>query len=67
MLYEVITINTLNFGSSVEWSRWTSFENMFAKHYKGLCGYKKPIMIAEFASLAYGGDRKQWYVSALDT
>ena len=31
-----------------------------------MAAFGKPLMIAEFGSLAVGGDREQWYRDALD-
>jgi hypothetical protein len=47
------------------WSQWWSFQDIFGKHYPELESYKKPILIAEFGSLAVGGDRASWYAQAL--
>lgn len=62
---DYIGVNVLNFGTGVSWSDWYSFEEIFGKHYTSLSAYKKPIMIAELASLSYGGSRSQWYAEAL--
>ena len=60
-----ISTGTLNYGTVAPWSKWWSFEDIFAKHYPELSLYKKPILIAEFGSLAVGGDRADWYARAL--
>jgi len=62
---DYLGVNVLNFGTSVSWSAWYSFEDLFAKQYDKLLKYKKPLMIAEFASLTSGGDRAGWYADAL--
>jgi hypothetical protein len=55
----------LNFGPIAQWSQWWSFDEIFGVRYKALAKFGKPIMIAEFGSLAVGGDRDAWYRSAL--
>jgi len=62
---DFIGLNVLNFGSSVHWSQWNSFDKLFGKNYLPLTGYKKPLLITELGSLGYGGDRPQWYKNAL--
>ncbi|HUG27176.1 MAG TPA: hypothetical protein VMK53_02675, partial [Gemmatimonadales bacterium] len=47
------------------WSQWWSFDEIFGRHYERLAGYGKPIMIAEFGTLAVGGERPAWYRAAL--
>jgi hypothetical protein len=60
-----IATGTLNYGTVAPWSQWWSFEEIFAKHYENLVQYKKPILIAEFGSLAVGGNQAEWYQKAL--
>ena len=55
----------LNFGPIAYWSRWWTFEEIFGTKYPRLAAFGKPIMIAEFGSLAVGGDRLGWYRDAL--
>jgi len=55
----------LNYGTVAYWSRWWSFDEIFGRHYETLAAFGKPIMIAEFGSLAVGGDRAEWYEHAL--
>lgn len=56
----------LNYGTVAYWSRWWTFQEIFGKNYIYLKALQKPIMIAEFGCLAVGGDRAQWYRSALE-
>ncbi len=60
-----IATGTLNYGTVAPWSQWWTFDEIFAKYYEELATYKKPIMLAEFGSLAVGGDRAKWYAEAL--
>lgn len=61
-----VGVDVLNFGTVATWSKWYSFENIFGTHYKELLPYKKPIMLAEFSSISYGGDRNKWFTDALN-
>ena len=57
----------LNYGPIARWSRWWSFEEIFGTKYPRMASFGKPVMIAEFGSLAVGGDRAAWYAAALDS
>jgi len=60
-----VATGALNYGTVAYWSRWWTFDEIFGRHYDFLVGLGKPIMIAEFGSLAVGGDRARWYHEAL--
>jgi hypothetical protein len=62
-----VATGALNFGPIAQWSRWWSFDEIFGSKYDGLASFRKPIMVAEFGSLAVGGDRAAWYANALDS
>jgi hypothetical protein len=55
----------LNYGPIAQWSQWWSFAEIFGTKYATLSALGKPIMVAEFGSLAVGGDRAAWYREAL--
>jgi len=61
---DVISTGVLNFGTSVTWSKWWTFDEIFGSHYKELAIFNKPIMIAEFGTLKTGGDRAKWFGDA---
>ncbi len=61
-----VATGALNFGSVARWSQWWTFRDIFGTRYQALAGIGKPVMIAEFGSLAIGGDRVAWYRDALD-
>ena len=61
-----VATGALNYGSVAYWSQWWSFDLIFGQHHDFLAGFGKPVMIAEFGSLAVGGDRAEWYREALD-
>jgi hypothetical protein len=61
-----VATGVLNFGPIAQWSKWWTFDEIFGTKYPGLSAFGKPIMIAEFGSLAVGGDRTAWYADALE-
>ncbi|MGK2962149.1 MAG: glycoside hydrolase family 26 protein [Gemmatimonadaceae bacterium] len=60
-----VATGVLNFGPIAQWSRWWTFDEIFGTKYQTLAAFGKPVMIAEFGSLAVGGDRAVWYTDAL--
>jgi beta-mannanase len=61
-----VATGALNFGSvGQQWSQWWSFEEIFGTKYALLASFGKAIMVAEFGSLAVGGDRTAWHRDAL--
>jgi len=62
---DYVGLGVLNFGTSVTWSKWWSFKDLFGKDYPKLSKFNKPIMIAEFGSLNVGGNRAEWFADAL--
>ena len=61
-----VATGALNFGEvGQQWSHWWSFDDIFGRQYGRLSSFGKPIMVAEFGSLAVGGDRTEWYRNAL--
>ncbi|HUR00392.1 MAG TPA: glycosyl hydrolase [Gemmatimonadaceae bacterium] len=60
-----VATGALNFGPIAQWSRWWDFEEIFGRKYDMLASFQKPVMVAEFGSLAVGGDRASWYGDAL--
>jgi len=57
--------SALNYGKVASWSDWWSFSEIFDQPYFELSKYDKPIMIAEFGSVAVGGNRAEWFRDAL--
>lgn len=62
---DYIATNILNYGEGMEWSNWYSFDKLFKFHYEKFALYQKPMMIAEFGTLEYGGSKSQWFSDAL--
>jgi hypothetical protein len=61
-----VASGVLNYGTATPWSRWWSFDELLGPHYPQLARHGRPILIAEFATLATGGDRAVWYREAFD-
>jgi len=62
---DFIGVGTLNYGPVASWAQWWSFDEIFRKYYTTISTFKKPIILTEFASLSYGGNRQKWYEDAL--
>lgn len=60
-----VATGALNYGPIAQWSRWWTFAEIFGSKYSRLASFGKPVMVAEFGSLAVGGNRAEWYQSAL--
>jgi hypothetical protein len=60
-----VATGVLNYGPIARWSQWWTFAEIFGEKYPRLASFGKPVMIAEFGSLAVGGDQGQWYADAL--
>jgi hypothetical protein len=60
-----VATGALNFGPIAQWSQWWTFAEIFGQKYPILARFRKPVMVAEFGSLAVGGDRAKWYRDAL--
>jgi len=60
-----VATGVLNYGPIAQWSRWWTFAEIFGAKYPRLAEFGKPVMVAEFGSLAVGGDRAEWYARAL--
>lgn len=60
-----VATGALNFGPIAQWSQWWTFAEIFGQKYPMLASFRKPVMVAEFGSLAVGGNRAQWYRDAL--
>ena len=62
-----VATGVLNYGTVAYWSRWWSFQEIFGQRYERLAAFGKPVMIAEFGTLAVGGDRAAWLAEALES
>lgn len=61
-----IGTGVLNYGNAARWSKWQSMNELLEEHYPRLTQWALPVMIAEFGSVAGGGDRRHWYEDALN-
>lgn len=59
-----VGVGVLNYGTVAPWSNWWSFHQIFGNNYIDLIQFHEPLMIAEFGSLAVGGNRAHWFESA---
>lgn len=62
-----VATGALNFGPIAQWSEWWTFDQIFGAKYDAMAKFGKPVMVAEFGSLAVGGDRAAWYRDALSS
>lgn len=60
-----VATGTLNYGSVAYWSRWWTFKEIYGDKRERLTRWNKPVMIAEFGTLAVGGNRDIWLRDAL--
>jgi hypothetical protein len=63
---DYVGAGVLNYGTVATWSKWWSFDELFGNYYEELSAFKKPMIITEYASLAVGGQRAEWYLQSLD-
>ncbi len=59
-----VGISGFNWGTSTQYQGWMAFNEMYRKPLKYLETLDKPIMVAEFASVANGGDKAAWITDA---
>ncbi len=62
-----IGLTTLNYGYSSPDMKWSSFDDIYRPIRKKAMVMKKPIMLAEFGSTDFGGDRAAWLEDALQS
>jgi len=57
-----LCVDGYNWGSSQSWSKWQTFDEIYAETYAQLQAINpsKPMMIGEFASSEEGGDKAAW-------
>ena len=60
-----VAIDGYNWGTSMNWSTWQGFEEIFSDAYeKAITMSRRPVMIAEVASSEAGGSKEQWTTDA---
>jgi beta-mannanase len=64
-LIDWVAIDGYNWGTSMNWSTWQSFEEIFSDAYEtAITMSRRPVMIAETASSEVGGSKEQWITDA---
>ncbi len=66
---DCLALDGYNWGSTREWSRWQTFEEVFADGYERLMSLApgQPLMIAEAGCAEQGGNKGLWIQNAADT
>lgn len=54
-----------NWGTTMSYSSWESFQAIFSRIYPALAAKNKPILIGETSSTEMGGDKAQWISAVL--
>jgi len=64
-----IALDGYNWGTTQEWSRWSTFDEVYRESYTELTTLapNKPLMIAEVNSAHIGGDQSVWLADMLGT
>ena len=63
---DYVGLDGYNWGTTREWSSWTSFDELFGGIYKKtLREFGKPVIISEFSSVSEGGDKTEWIQQAM--
>nr|MBA3900464.1 glycosyltransferase [Bacteroidota bacterium] len=60
-----IGITALNYGKAQVDEKWYSFAQLYEPYREKLKALKRPVMIAEFGSTAYGGSKEDWVTQGL--
>ena len=63
-LVDWIGVTGLNYGYAAENGRWHDFSELYEPFHSQLIKYNKPVMLTEFGSVSYGGDRAAWLNNA---
>jgi glucose/arabinose dehydrogenase/chitodextrinase len=59
---DLVGTTALNHGTvpPAEWSKWRTFDEIFAGQYQAALQWGKPVMITELATAEQGGDKAAW-------
>ncbi len=60
-----IGVTNLNYGLANSNGKWVGFEDLYKPFHDKLVKYRKPVMLSEFGSTTFGGDRSSWIKDAL--
>lgn len=61
-----IGVTNLNYGLANSNGKWVSFEDLYKPFHDLIVKYKKPVMLSEFGSTNFGGDRGAWMKDAFE-
>lgn len=64
--YDYAGMDGYNWGTSRDWSKWQSFDQVFSSVYAYLLTLDKPIIISEYGCAKEGGDKNAWLADALN-
>ncbi|NEM97758.1 glycosyltransferase family 2 protein [Pontibacter burrus] len=62
-----IGITSLNYGKASDNGKWRSFSEIYDPFRSDILRMKKPVMLAEFGSTDYGGNKTEWINTSLQT
>lgn len=60
-----VGLTTLNYGRAGVHGRWESFSQTYEPMRRLVIDYNRPVMLAEFGTTGFGGDRGAWLKDAL--
>ncbi len=60
-----IGVTNLNYGLANSNGVWVDFEALYKPFSEKLRKYKKPVMLSEFGTTGFGGNRAEWFKDAL--
>ncbi len=61
-----IGVTNLNYGLANSNGKWVGFDDLYKPFHERLLKYKKPVMLSEFGSTDFGGDRSLWIKDAFE-
>jgi hypothetical protein len=59
-----IGLTNLNYGLANSNGKWVGFEDLYKPFHDKIKDFNKPVMLSEFGSTYYGGDRAEWFKDA---
>lgn len=59
-----VSLTSLNYGYASPDRKWYSFDDIYLPFRHKIMKLKRPVMLAEFGSTNYGGDRSKWLEDA---
>jgi cellulose synthase (UDP-forming) len=62
-----IGVTLLNYGEAGPDKKWYSFSELYEPYREQLLLFQRPVMIAEFGSTPFGGDKQKWVIDGLNS